>query len=414
MAVLTVLMMLAFVAAAGAAKQKRSVRVGAEYFGVNYPLMLFDSPAVRARQLSAIRGAGFEQVRVAISWRNLEPQPPVNGVHSYDISRTDYQVEALARNGLRMQPSFLLAPWWAARSDAWRCAPGSATAGVEKIGDYAAAAKALAYRYGKNGSFWRDHPDIEPMPIRTWEIWNEPNLRTYWCPEPDPAAYAELFAQAARAIKSAQPRARVVTAGLSLSDELNRPAPVGEYLAGMSGARPELWRLADGAGIHLFPSGELREQLIGFAQWRNLLTATGTPTSTPMYATEVGWGLAGPFGLSEQARAERYRFVTERLPRSNCNVAMMNAQAWTTSHAGPVWDYAAGIVDPLTAALFPSAVAFRDGAGLMRGETRREPPHRLLENCEGMPKLDRDDDGRAEHRDYYPLDPRRWRGPKGW
>jgi hypothetical protein len=31
-----------------------------------------------------------------------------------------------------------------------------------------------------------------------------------------------------------------------------------------------------------------------------------------------------------------------------------------------------------------------------------------------MPKLDRDGVGRAEHRDYYPLDPKRWRGPSGW
>jgi hypothetical protein len=31
-----------------------------------------------------------------------------------------------------------------------------------------------------------------------------------------------------------------------------------------------------------------------------------------------------------------------------------------------------------------------------------------------MPKVDRDGDGRADHRDYYPLDRKRWRGPKGW
>jgi hypothetical protein len=415
---LTFLLTLALLLVAGGAvagAAKRSVRVAPDYFGVNYPLMMFDSGDVRARQLDAIAEAGIESVRVAISWRDLEPGPPVGGVHAYDVSRSDFQVAALARHGLRMMPAFLLAPAWATPDEALLCRfAGVPTSAVGRIGDYAAAAKALARRYGPGGTFWRENPVLPRRPIQIWQIWNEPNLTSYWCPRPDPAAYAELFAQAAKAIKEAQPQARVITAGLALHNHLGRPADVESFLAGALAARPDLWALADGAGVHMYPGGAVEAQLASFAEWRARLSLSGAPRTEPMYATEVGWGLAGPFGLTETERAERYRFVTTHLPRSNCNVAMMNAQAWTTSHESPVWDFAAGIVDPVTARLFPSAIEFRDAAATMRGEGPREAPFGLVDNCSAMPKLDRDGDGRADHRDYWPLDARRWRGPRCW
>jgi hypothetical protein len=399
----------------GALGAKRSVRVPADYFGVNYPLMMFDSTEVRDRQLTAIDNAGFEHVRVALSWRDLEPEPPENGFHSYDVSRSDYQVAALARHGLRMAPAFMLTPSWAISDAAFPCLLSrNVSAATDRIGDYAAAARAVAARYGRGGVFWRQHPELPKRPIQVWQIWNEPNLASYWCPAPDPAAYAELFTQAARAIKSVQPKARVITAGLALHDHFGRPTEVHKFLAQALAARPDLWNLADGAGVHMYPGGAVEAQLASFATWRSSLNLAGVPRTEPMYATEVGWGLAGPFGLTESERAQRYRFVAEHLPRSSCNVAGMNAQAWTTAYGSPVWDFAAGIVDPINAILFPSAVAFRDAAALLRGESRRNAPAWVIRNCRGMPKLDRDGDNRAEHRDYYPLDRRRWRGPRCW
>jgi hypothetical protein len=400
---------------AAASAEKRSIRVSEGYFGVNYPLMMFDSDAVRARQLDAIAEAGFESVRVALSWRDLEPAPPENGVHAYDVSRSDYQVAALARHGLRMAPAFLLTPSWAISDDDFACRFSRiATAGTDRIGDYAAAARAVAARYGRGGAFWREHPDLPKRPIEVWQIWNEPNLASYWCATPDPAEYAELFAQAAKAIKSVQPKAKVITAGLALRDHFGRSTEVHKYLAGALAARPDLWQLADGAGIHMYPGGAIEAQLASFAEWRASLNLAGVPRSEPMYATEVGWGLAGPFALTEEERAQRYKFVAEQLPRSSCNVAAMNAQAWTTQYGSPVWDFAAGIVDPVNANLYPSAVAYRDAVALLRGKGSRQAPAWPVRNCPGMPKLDRDGDGRAEHRDYYPLSSRRWRGPACW
>ena len=46
--------------------------------------------------------------------------------------------------------------------------------------------KAVAERYGPNGVYWRGryHADFgqnaTPLPISSWQIWNEPNLKKYW------------------------------------------------------------------------------------------------------------------------------------------------------------------------------------------------------------------------------------------
>ena len=62
--------------------------------------------------------------------------------------------------------------------------------------------------------------------IRYWQVWNEPNLPMFWNPQPNPEDYADLLSVAYRAIKRANPRARVVLGGLSGVDlkYLNRVA----------------------------------------------------------------------------------------------------------------------------------------------------------------------------------------------
>jgi hypothetical protein len=48
-----------------------------------------------------------------------------------------------------------------------------------------------------------------------WEIWNEPNVDTFWHPTPDATDYAALVTATARAIKRADPRSKIVLAGTS-------------------------------------------------------------------------------------------------------------------------------------------------------------------------------------------------------
>ena len=93
-----------------------------------------------------------------------------------------------------------------------------------------AFAARLVRRYGPDGEFWADHPDVPKHPIRAWQVWNEPNLPVYWPDGPDPAQYVELLSAVGKAIKRADPGASVVSAGLS---ESRQGIPFADFVKGM-------------------------------------------------------------------------------------------------------------------------------------------------------------------------------------
>jgi hypothetical protein len=53
------------------------------------------------------------------------------------------------------------------------------------------------------------------MPIRLWQVWNEPNFVVFWKPHPNPLAYARLLRVSARVIRRADRRAKIVLAGVA-------------------------------------------------------------------------------------------------------------------------------------------------------------------------------------------------------
>jgi hypothetical protein len=51
--------------------------------------------------------------------------------------------------------------------------------------------------------------------VAAWQIWNEPNLKREWGKSPDAAEYGRLLKSAYHAIKTADPNAIVISAGMS-------------------------------------------------------------------------------------------------------------------------------------------------------------------------------------------------------
>jgi hypothetical protein len=56
---------------------------------------------------------------------------------------------------------------------------------------------------------------VPKLPIRAWQIWNEPNHDRYWSDQPFAAGYVRLARAARAAIKKADPGALVVAAGFA-------------------------------------------------------------------------------------------------------------------------------------------------------------------------------------------------------
>jgi hypothetical protein len=274
-----------------------SARAPASFFGVVAAETFWKPPGGLPGMLEEFDRLGVGTLRQKVEWARIEPTPG-----RFDFSGYDPGVGELARRGVRILPILFNPPKWAS----------SAPAGAGGVypprsnAEFASFARAVVARYGPSGSFWAQHPEIPPLPIRAWQVWNEPNLPGFWRSGPDPAAYAAMLEQTSAAIRGVDPDAEVVTAGLS-SGRSAVPIPAfvrGLYRAGAGGS-------FDVLAIHPYAHTVLGSYRI-LAQARRTLDSQGDD-QIPLWATEVGWATAGPpaaYSASERGQA---RLITRLL-----------------------------------------------------------------------------------------------------
>jgi hypothetical protein len=164
---------------------------GGPGFGAQQPGIAFESPAKRDHDLDVIAAAGMTWVRADFYWSVVQAA----GRSSYAWGPIDAFVKAARARRINVLALVAYAPAWARDSSSDMAPPRDPH-------DYATFIRAAAKRYG-------------PMGVHAWEIWNEPNLSRFWSPKADPAAYTALLKLAYPAIKSADPKATVISAGLS-------------------------------------------------------------------------------------------------------------------------------------------------------------------------------------------------------
>ncbi len=135
---------------------------------------------------------------------------------------------------------------------------------------------ALVDRYGPNGSFWtKGHPKL---PIEMWQIWNEPNLISYWWKQPFEKSYVTMLEAVYPVIKAADPQAKVVLAGFP-----NYSWGYLERIYRVRGARKSF----DIVAIH--PYTKQPQGVVTIADYvRKAMNTHGDPHK-PMMITETGW-----------------------------------------------------------------------------------------------------------------------------
>ncbi len=189
--------------------------VGVDFGGAAFNLNL-------GQETKTMVANGVESMRVAFDWSAAQPYASFGDIPATDSTQytnvggvptnfapTDSIVAAAAQHGLTVLPTILYATSWDATAN-----PSGGLPTPTQAGPFAAFAAALVGRYGPNGSFWSSNPGIPRLPIRMWQIWNEPNIAYYW-PQPFAQGYAALLRAAHGAIKSADPGAKVVLAALT-------------------------------------------------------------------------------------------------------------------------------------------------------------------------------------------------------
>jgi len=166
--------------------------------GVNVALEQYDDEELEAA-LTRIADGGFVWVRQSFYWSRCRtgfPACPGGGQespphHCFDWTIPDHILSALAR-----YPQLRLV---AVLDDDPPIPPPDPDR-------FAAFAAAFAERYGAQ--------------VDDYQIWDEPNLAAHWGGGPvNPPAYADLLARATRAIRAADPDARILLAGLAPTTE---------------------------------------------------------------------------------------------------------------------------------------------------------------------------------------------------
>jgi polysaccharide biosynthesis protein PslG len=265
--------------------------------------------ALTPEQFQRLGNGGVESVRIPIGWADLQSQSG----GQFNWGGVDEVVERAARAGIDVLPTVTGAPAWAVPIVSVPGGGGTkAPAHLPAKGAAAAAWKAMleeaARRYGPNGSFWASHPGVPVRPIRTWQIWNEPNFK-YFVAKPNPTEYGALVKISTSALKAVDPGAQTILAGL-----FSQPKG-GRYVRLVKGKKKlvngtnvnyfasyfleQMYKTTPGvkskfAGVSLHPyTGSWKYLTPEIEEVRKVLTAYGDGRKG-LFITELGWSSGPP------------------------------------------------------------------------------------------------------------------------
>lgn len=214
-------------------------------------------------------GGGFSWIVQLVEWREVEPAP---GEFFWEY--TDWLVRAAEYYGLDLVLRLDRPPEWAVLPD--DAVPVDAAAYVAFVGRVAA-------RYQGR--------------VTAYVVWNEPNLAAEWAERPpNPAGYVELLCAAQAAIRAADPRALVVSAGLAPTNHADASAmDERRYLQAMYAAGAGA--CFDVLGAHpygfAYPPDDPHDAHDGLNLARlvdlRAIMVEGEDGGKPMWATELGW-----------------------------------------------------------------------------------------------------------------------------
>jgi polysaccharide biosynthesis protein PslG len=229
-------------------------------------------------------------LRIPVYWFRVEP---ARG--QYDFAELDETVASAAAAGVRVLPFVYGTPPWLSTDPA---RPPLGSASGERT--WAEFLRRLVRRYGPRGELWAGQR--RALPIRRWQIWNEPNFLLFWRPRPSPDGYARLLRSAARAIRAEDRGATIVAAGVAPVEGGMDPW---EFLARMYRV-PGVERDFDVLALHPY-SSSLRILEYEIRRTRQVMARAGDG-GRPLQITEVGVASDGRFpnpfdrGLRGQAR----------------------------------------------------------------------------------------------------------------
>jgi hypothetical protein len=277
--------------------------------------------------LDRVAAAGGGTFRAQIDWRFIEPTPGTRTFYGTDVLFAE-----AAKAGVTVLPDLLGVPRWMSRD---RSRPPIFTAFQRN--EWRSLLTDYARRYGSNGTFWTEHPELPRRPVTTWEIWDEPNLGDSIGGKPRPRRYVRLLKISAGGLRAGDPAARVLTGGLFPYHTLRNTIKLTKYLNAMYRV-PGAANAFDALGVHPYaarPNGVLRWVRVA----RRIMRRHGDG-ATPIWVTAFGWVTGGagyhftPLRTTFRQQAakltEAYRLLSAAAPRLGIATALWFA--FTDTH----------------------------------------------------------------------------------
>lgn len=269
--------------------------------GVVSDLTWYISDSDKQRTVSAMQDLGAGWTRLAIQWREAEPEK--GKYNEWWLNEYGKAIDMARAAGLRVIVMVDSAPAWASGS--------SSSNAPRDPQDFARFISTVAARYAGR--------------VDAWEIWNEQNISRFWSTGPNPAAYAALLRAAYPAVKAADPNAKVVYGGTSGNDYDFLAAA---YAAGAKGyfdvlaTHPYTYCGSTGPGeIRMSGDRISKDSFVGYRELRKTMLANGD--DKPIWVTEMGWTTATAAcnpgagmwqgGVSETAQADNIYLAYKQL-----------------------------------------------------------------------------------------------------
>lgn len=340
-------LLLAVTGSLALATPSQATPIPATFFGVmaNGPLL---GPCDLPGEMAVMKGAGVGAIRLPVEWSDLQPYANIDDVPDQDRSRfvvvdgiptdfgpTDARVLAAAAQGIDVMALVNKAPPWAEAN------PSQDFSAPRDPKAYGRFLQVLVGRYGPQGSLWAENPGARRVPVRTFQVWNEPSLPRYFAVRSFARPYVELLGAAYSAVKQADPGAKVVAAGLPNYSWLDLERL---YKAGLR-ARGHF----DAIAVHPF-TGKASGSVEILRRVRKVMDRNGDRRS-PIWVTEISWpsgrGKANAnqrWVTTEAGEAAKVREVYRAFAKARGSLRLQRAYwyTWITTDRGSdnAFDYA--------------------------------------------------------------------------
>jgi hypothetical protein len=225
---------------------------------------------------------------------------------------------------------------------------------------------AAVRRYGQGGEYWRTvyhtkHPGKRAVPVKQWQIWNEPTLPKFFPRKHAVHDYAKLVKISDQPIHRADPHGKLVLAGLPAYEVPHADKFLGRLyrVKGFKGS-------FDAVALHPY-APSINEFATAIKRIRRTMKQHGDKRK-PLWLTEVGWG-----SNNDRFRLNKGKRGQKRLLKRSFSLTLHKRHRWHLQ--GVQWfDWR----DPARGA--PIVCSFCSSAGLLKHNYGQKPAYRTFQH----------------------------------